>query len=126
MVALGGAKGNFPRQNNQGRHTGPRIQNHKVDVNEVTITRSKTINEVSAPHPRSKFCRIHRLDNHNMEEYLEVRATVDKMVENRYKPSGGSQMGQTSQPRTMNYTYHRGRGRGTRGGSYCLDPCTPP
>ncbi|KAL2493943.1 hypothetical protein Fot_37700 [Forsythia ovata] len=85
MVAQGSAKGNFPKQKNQGRQTRLQDQNHKVDVNEVTPTRSKNISEVLAPHPWSKYCRIHPSDNHDTEECPEVRTTVDKMVENRYK-----------------------------------------
>ncbi|KAL2515186.1 hypothetical protein Fot_29157 [Forsythia ovata] len=53
------------RRNNQSRQTSLRNQNHKVDVNEVTPTRSKNTSEVSTPHHRSKFCRIHRFDNHD-------------------------------------------------------------
>ncbi|KAL2455134.1 hypothetical protein Fot_57769 [Forsythia ovata] len=97
--------------------TGLRNQNHKVDVNKVTPTRSKTTSEVSASHSRSKFYRIHRSDYHDTKECPKVRAMIDKMVENRYKPSG-SQMGQPFQPRPVNYTYHRRRGRGTRGRGY--------
>ncbi|KAL2521839.1 Ribosomal protein large subunit 16A [Forsythia ovata] len=83
MVAQGSAKGNFPRQNHQDRQTGLRNQNHKVDVNEVTPTKSKNTSEVSAPHTRSQFCIIHRSDNHDTEECPEVRAIIDMMVENR-------------------------------------------
>ncbi|KAL2491540.1 hypothetical protein Adt_27168 [Abeliophyllum distichum] len=118
MVVQGGVKRNFPKQNNQGRQIGLHIQNHKVEVNKVTPTRNKTTREVPAPHSRSKFCKIHRSDNQDTDECPKVRATVYKMVENRYRPSGGSQMGQPSQRRPMNYTYHRGRGRRTRGRGY--------
>ncbi|KAL2558799.1 hypothetical protein Fot_03569 [Forsythia ovata] len=104
---------------------GPQNQNHKTDVNEVTPTRSKTISEVSVPHLQSKLCRIHRYDIHDTEECPKVRATIDKMVENKYKPFGGSQMGQPSQSRPTNYTYHREIGRGTRGRGYCLTPRVP-
>ncbi|KAL2462266.1 hypothetical protein Adt_45686 [Abeliophyllum distichum] len=108
MVVQGGdAKGGFPRQIDQSRHMGPRNQNHKAEVKDVTSTRSKTTSKVSVSQPRSKFCRIHRYDNHHTEEYPEVRATINKMVENRYRPFGRSQMGQPSQPRPTNYTYTR-------------------
>ncbi|KAL2549748.1 putative F-box/FBD/LRR-repeat protein [Forsythia ovata] len=59
MMAQDGAKGVFFRQNNQGRQTGPRNQGYKAEVNEVTHMRNKTISEVSAPQPQSKFYRIH-------------------------------------------------------------------
>ncbi|KAL2466051.1 hypothetical protein Adt_41902 [Abeliophyllum distichum] len=112
MVAHGGAKGNFPRMSNQGRQTGLWNQGYKAEVNEVTPTKSKTISEVSAPKPQ--------YDNHDTEECPDVRATVDKMMENRYKPTRRSQMGQHSYPWPMNYAYNRGQGRRTRGEGYHL------
>ncbi|KAL2531861.1 Ribonuclease H [Abeliophyllum distichum] len=87
--------------------------------------RNKTTSEVFAPQPRSKFCRIHQSDNHDTEKFLNVRATVDKMVENRYRPTGRSQMEQPLQPQPTNYTYNREQGRGTRGGGYHPTPRTP-
>ncbi|KAL2494289.1 hypothetical protein Fot_38046 [Forsythia ovata] len=104
---------------------GPRNQGYKTEVKEVTHTMSKTKSKVSTSQPRSKFCRIHWSNNHDTEECPDVRATIDKMVENRYRPTGRSQMGQPSQPRQTSYTYNRGRGRGMRDGGYRLVPCVP-
>ncbi|KAL2509025.1 hypothetical protein Fot_32672 [Forsythia ovata] len=122
-MAQGGAKGVFPRQNNQGRQTGPQNQGYKAEVNEVTHMRNKL--QVRSPHPNLdlKFCRIHLYDNHDMEECPNVRVKVDKMVENRYRPTGRNHMGQPSQPQPTSYTYSRGRGRGTKGERYSPAPC---
>ncbi|KAL2543338.1 hypothetical protein Adt_04316 [Abeliophyllum distichum] len=82
------------------------------------------MSEVPAPQHRSKFCMIHWSGNHDIEECPEVRATIDKMVENRYKPSSKSETGLPPQPKPINYIHQRGRGRGrrTKGGDYHLAP----
>ncbi|KAL2542661.1 hypothetical protein Adt_03639 [Abeliophyllum distichum] len=49
---------------------------------------NKTTSEVFVSQPRSKFCKIHRFDNHDTEKCTDVRATINKMVENRCRPTG--------------------------------------
>ncbi|KAL2542678.1 hypothetical protein Adt_03656 [Abeliophyllum distichum] len=88
MMAQCGAKGVFPRQDNQGRQMGPQNQGYKAEVNEVTHMENKTTSEVSASQPRSTFCKIHRFDNHDTEKCTDVRATINKMVENRCRHTG--------------------------------------
>ncbi|KAL2494392.1 hypothetical protein Fot_38149 [Forsythia ovata] len=87
------AKFHDGRMNNQGRQMGPWNQGYKIEVNEATPIRSKTTSKVSTSQPRSKFCRIHWSNNHDTDECPDVRTTVDKMVENIYRPTGISHMG---------------------------------
>ncbi|KAL2514786.1 Uncharacterized protein Fot_28757 [Forsythia ovata] len=105
-MAQRGAKGLFPRQSNPVRHTRPQNQGYKVEVNEVTPRRNKAPSETSAPLSKYKFYIVHQLESHETDECPNVRATIDRMVENRYWPTGKSQSGQPSQLCTINYTYN--------------------
>ncbi|KAL2499152.1 hypothetical protein Adt_24702 [Abeliophyllum distichum] len=89
-MAQGGTKIIFPRLNNPGRQAGSPNQWYKA---ERTMTQN---------------------------EYPDVRVTIDRMVENRYCPTGGSKSRQPSQPRATNYSYDWGRSMRVMDGGYRL------